>query len=229
MRATWRRRRERFALFALLALGQGCKGPPPLAPAPPGPPPPPLRAAKVSAQAVEVEIAEPLDRASAEEVGRYVLHPDGSPGAPLSVTRATLVDTIFGRAVQLVLAGPLPDGSVFVIEASDVRTLDGESTGRRVATFRSGLNYAEPMRDLFAQHCNSCHGDARLEGNYRTDSPAALTGGGTNTVPNLIAGNLNCLLVVKTRPGKSMFAAGALSWLDADLVRSWVVNYQARP
>ena len=37
------------------------------------------------------------------------------------------------------------------------------------------------------------------------------------------------ILVVKTKPSNSMFRLGNLTFLDSDIVRNWVVSYQARP
>lgn len=195
-------------------------------------PPPPLRAASAAAFAVDVEFAEPLDRATAQDPARYVVYPKGNSGAPATITQATLIDTLFGRVVQLLVSDPvsgfLPDSADYTVQTSGVLTVKGKSTGDRAIDFRTGLNYSTPMRDLFARHCDSCHGPARADGNYRTDSDVGLLGGGTNATPNLIPGDPLCLLVVKTKPLNSMFRLGELSYFDFELIRNWVVSYQAR-
>ena len=193
-------------------------------------PPPPLRAASASDFAVDVEFAEPLDRASAENPSHYRVSPLGDPGATVAIYSATLVDTTFGRVVQLLLSGgPLPDTSEFEVKTSGVLALDGHSSGERRVTFRTGLSYRFPLRELFASHCDRCHGAARSEGSYRTDGYAALKGGGTDPTPNLVAGDPNCLLLRRSRPLKSMFDLGGMSYLDFEVLLNWVASYGARP
>ena len=195
-------------------------------------PPPPLRAASVAPFAVEVEFAEALDKTSAEDAAHYSLYPAGNPGAPAAIASATVVDTVYGRAVQLVVPGWLgasPDSAGFEVATSGVMATDGVSTGSRRTRFRTGLNYTQPLADLFAVHCNSCHGSKQSSGSYRTDSFAALFGAGTSPTANLIPGDPRCLLAVKTKPRNSMFSQGGLSYLDSDIILNWIVNYSARP
>ncbi len=192
-------------------------------------PPPPLRAASANDFGVDIEFAEPLDRASAEDVTRYTVRPAMGPGAPQTIFSATVVDTFSGRVVQLLISdGPLADTSDYIVDSRDVRTLDGKSTGSRSATFRTGLSYRTPLSELFDSRCSSCHGASQAAGNYRTDSYDGLFGGGTDATPNLIAGNPNCLLVRKCRPGRSMWNAGGLSYLDFEMILNWVASYGAR-
>lgn len=195
-------------------------------------PPPPLRAASASASAIDLEFAEPLDRGSAQDPSRYLAYPTGNAGAPATILQATLIDTLYGRVVRLFVSDPingfLPDSADYTVQTSGLLTLSGKSTGARSADFRTGLNYGGDLQNLFAGHCSSCHGAARAEGSYRTDSYLALHGGGTNATPNLIAGDPNCLLVVKTKPDNSMFRRGNLTFLDSEMIHNWVVSYQAR-
>ena len=142
---------------------------------------------------------------------------------------AALVDTFYGRVVQILIAdGPLPDTTDFIVETQDVRTLDGRSTGRRSVTFRTGLSYRSPLRELFDSRCSSCHGASQAAGNYSTDSYDGLFGAGTDATPNLIAGNPSCLVIRKCRPGRSMWDAGQLSYLDFEMILNWVASYGAR-
>ena len=195
-------------------------------------PPPPLRAASVAPFAVDVEFDIPVDRTSAEDATRYQLYPAGDPAAAVTVTSATVVDTVFGRTVQLLVpawVGAAPDSVMFEITATGVRAANGRPAGNRTASFRTGLFWSSPLRQLFDGHCNFCHGGARAGGNYRTDSYAALFGPGTNPTPNLIASDPRCLLVTKCKPRSSMFVDGQLTYLDFDILVNWVVNYAARP
>jgi len=195
-------------------------------------PPPPLRAASASASAIDIEFAESLDRGSAQDPSRYLAYPTGNAGAPVAILQATVIDTLYGRVVRLIVSDPvagfLPDSADFTVQTSGLLTVTGRSTGLRSVDFRTGLNYDALLQDLFARHCNSCHGSTRVEGSYRTDSYLALQGGGTNSVPNLIAGDPNCLLVVKTKPRNSMFDRGNLTFLDSEMIHNWVASYQAR-
>jgi hypothetical protein len=195
-------------------------------------PEPPLRAASAALYAIDVEFAEPLDRASAEDVSRYSLYPAGAPGSPATITGATLIDTVSLRVVQLLVPDWLGDSTtdrrLTVIQTHGVRDWFGRSTGERSVQFRTGLSYTEPMRALFDSRCNSCHDASNAGGTYRTDSYVALFGPGTSPIANVIAGNPNCLLVVKCRPGNSMYRDGELSYFDYETVLNWVTIYQAR-
>lgn len=195
-------------------------------------PPPPLRAASASAFAIDLEFAEPLDKPSAQDASHYIVYPSSGSGSPALVLQAELIDSLYGRVVRLLLQDPLqgflPDSAMYTIQTSGVISLAGKSTGTRTVEIRTGLNYNTPLRDLFAQHCNSCHGPATEDGLYRTDSYSALFGPGTSPTPNLISGDPNCLLVVKTKPSNSMFRLGGLTFLDSEIIRNWVVSYTAR-
>lgn len=196
-------------------------------------PPSPLRAASASNLAIDVEFAEPLDKTSAQDISHYLVSPTSGTGSPAIVQQAALIDTLYGRVVRLYLQDPvqgfLPDSTDYTIQTSGVITLAGASTGTRSVAVRTGLNYNTPMQNLFALHCNSCHGSAIADGSYRTDSYSALFAPGTSPTPNVIAGDPNCLLVVKTKPSNSMFRLGNLTFLDSEIIHNWVVSYQARP
>ena len=194
-------------------------------------PPPPLRAASASNFAIDVEFAESLDKLSAQDASHYQVYSSGG-GSPAIVLQAQLIDSLYGRVVRLYLQDPvlgsLADSAIYTVQTSDVISLAGKSTGRRSIEIRTGLNYTTPMRDLLAQRCNSCHGPARADGLYRTDSYSALFDPGTSPTPNVIAGDPRCLLVVKTEPSNSMFRLGGLTFLDSEIIRNWVVSYLAR-
>ena len=212
-----------LAGLALTGFVAGCDAPRVLAP------PVPLRAASANDFGVDIEFAEPLDRASAENVTHYTVRPAAAGSAPQTIVSAALVDTFYGRVVQLLISdGPLADTSDYVVETRDVLTIAGGSTGSHSVPFRTGLSYRAPLRDLFETRCSSCHGAPQAAGGYRTDSHAALFGNGTDTTPDLIAGDPSCLLLRKCRPGRSMWDAGRLSYLDFELLLNWVVSYGAR-
>jgi len=208
----------------LAILLSGCEAPKVLAP------PPPLRAASAASYAVDVEFDVPLDRASAEDASRYSLIP-ASGGTPASISSATLVDTLYGRVVQLLIPDWLssnPDTTDFDLTVSNVQSITGRSTGIRAVRFRTGLSYRAPMRAWFDSNCDRCHGAAQQDGSYRTDSYAALLGGGTNATANVIPGDPMCLTVVKCKPHNSMFNAANLTYFDYELIKNWVESFNAR-
>lgn len=212
-------------LAALAVIVAGCDTPRVLAP------PPPLRAASAASYAVDVEFDVPLDKATAEDPSRYTLIPAGG-GASAVITTATLIDTLNGRVVQLLIPDWLatnPDTTDFDLSTSGVVSVWGVSTGNRSVRFRTGLSYAEPMRAWFGAYCNACHGATRQSGSYRTDSYAGLFAGGTNSTPNVIAGDPKCLTVVKCKPHNSMFNAANLTYFDYELIKNWVESFSARP
>ena len=212
-----------LATLVLAGFVAGCDAPRLLAP------PVPLRAASANDFGVDLEFAEPLDRASAEDLTHYTVRPAAAGSAPHTIFSAAIVDTFYGRVVQLLISdGPLADTSEYVVEALNVRTLAGGSTGSHTVTFRTGLSYRAALRELFDSRCSSCHGAAQAAGGYRTDSYAALFGNGTDTTPDVIAGNPACLLLRKCRPGRSMWDAGRLSYFDFEILLNWVVSYGAR-
>jgi len=179
---------------------------------------------------VDVEFDVPLDRASAEDASRYALTPAGG-GAPASISSATLVDTLYGRVVQLVIPDWLssnPDTTDFDLTTSGVQSVTGGSTGTRSVRFRTGLSYRAPMQAWFDSRCSRCHGATRQDGSYRTDSYAGLLGGGTNSTPNVIAGDPSCLAVVKCKPHNSMFNLATLTYFDYELIKNWVGSFNAR-
>ncbi len=193
-------------------------------------PPPPLRAASANSFAVDVEFAEPLDRVSAEDASHYRVYPAGNPAGPVAIYSATVIDTTFGRVVQLLLSGgPLADSSQYEVQAEGVITFDGRAIAMRTVDFVSGLSYRAPLRELFAAHCDRCHGATRADGSYRTDGFVALKGNGTDGAPNLIAGDPTCLIIRRSRPLRTMFDLGGMSYLDFEILLNWVVSYGARP
>ena len=210
-------------LVALLATG-GCNTAAKLGPEPSDPP----RAASSNDFAVEVEFPVPLDRASASDPGRFTVLDDAS--SPVAIYSAQLADTIFGRVVLLLLSGgPLADSARYTVLTSGMKDVFGAPLPDGRAEFRAGLRYGTDIAPLFAAHCDGCHGSARADGSYRTDSLEGLFGAGTDGTPDLIVGDANCSLVRRTRPQKSMYDRGSLDPLEADIIQNWVVSYQARP
>ncbi len=215
-----------LAAAAALSAG-GCHAARRLAPSAP------LRAASAAPYAVDVEFAEPLDRASAEDPSHYLLHPPGSPGTPATIASATLIDTVSLRVVQLLvpdwLGDPTKDDIPMEVRTRGVLDYFGVSTGDRSATFRTGLGYAQPMQALFDARCSGCHGATNPAGAYRTDSYAALFGAGTSVAPNVVAGSPSCLVIVKCRPRNSMYVRAGLSFLDYEMILNWITGYLSRP
>src|SRR5438093_2546639 len=130
------------ALMLALSGGPGCHAARVLAPAPA------LQAASAAMYAIDLQFAEPLERASAQDISHYVLYPAAKPGSPAAVSTATLVDTLYGRVVQLLIPAWFGDSTVdatmMTVEARGVLDVSGRSTGDRTTTFRTGPSYAQP-------------------------------------------------------------------------------------
>lgn len=196
-------------------------------------PPPSLRAASAAPYAVDVQFAEPLDRASAEDPSRYSVLLVGGSGSSASVSSATLIDTVNWRVVQLVIpewfGDSTADRRTAIVTTNGILDYFGRSTGERSVTFVTGLSYAQPMKALFDARCSPCHGASNPGGGYRTDSYEQLFGAGTSPAPNLIPGDPSCQLVVKCRPRNSMYKRANLDFFDYEAIVNWVSVYQARP
>jgi hypothetical protein len=196
-------------------------------------PNPPLRAASAALYAIDIEFAEPLTRASAEDPSHYVVYPAATPTARAMIASATLVDTLYGRVVQLLVPDWFGDDTKdhldVVVESHGVQSLSGGTTGDRSVAFRTGLEYEPTMRNLLDGRCTGCHDAAHPNGNYRTDRYADLLGDGIAPPANLIPGDPNCLLVRRCKPRNSMFILAGLNYLDFEMIRNWVVTYTARP
>jgi len=180
--------------------------------------------------AVVVAFDRPVSRASATQSSRYALtRPAGDRLLP---SRAALVDSLFGQAVQLVFPlGTLEDSTVYRLTVAGVQDAWGRplSAGDSVTVeFKTGLWYSWPIRDVLARKCDPCHNAGRAGGNYRTDSYAALFGNGSDDNPNLVPGDARCVLVLRTSPGHSMFNVAHLSSSESQFFINWIVTYQAR-
>ncbi len=195
-------------------------------------PNPPLRAASAALYAIDIEFAEPVGRASAEDPAHYAVYSAAAPTTRAMIASATVVDTLYGRVVQLVIPEWFGDDTKdhldVVVESHDVQSLSGLSTGNRSVAFRTGLDYQPNLRDLLDTHCTRCHDAANAGGNYRTDTYAGLLDNGSSAPANLIPGDPNCLLIRRCKPRNSMFIQGGLSYLDFEMIRNWIVSYAAR-
>ena len=215
------------ALLLALAGAGGCNTPGTVAPAAP------LRAVSAALYAIDVEFPVPLDRATAEDIARYAVYPTGSPTARATIASATLIDTVSLRVVQLTLPDWVTDSTFdragIDVETHGVKDWWGVSTGDRLVSFRTGLAYSDSLGPFFDARCNSCHGAANPSGGYRTDSYAALLGPGTSPTPNLIPGDPRCLLVIKCKPGNSMYLRSGMGFFEYERLVNWIVIYQARP
>jgi len=180
--------------------------------------------------AVVIAFDRPVSRETATQSSRYALtRPAGDRLLP---SRATLVDSLFGQAVQLVFPlGTLEDSTAYRLTVTGVRDAWGRPLAAgdsATAQFETGLWYSWPIRDVLARRCNPCHNAGHAGGSYRTDSYAALFENGSDDRSNLVPGDARCLLVLRTSPGHSMFNIAHLSCAESQLFINWVVTYQAR-
>ncbi|MFH1699545.1 MAG: hypothetical protein ABIE07_03065 [Candidatus Zixiibacteriota bacterium] len=88
----------------------------------------------------------------------------------------------------------------------------------------SGLNsYNNGMKEIFDLKCAACHG-AVVNGNYNLDSFEGILGGGTDSTPNVIAGDSLSMLIQKILPGGNMRQnLDPESILLADSIINWIV------
>ena len=91
-----------------------------------------------------------------------------------------------------------------------------------VETF--GISYENNARQIFAANCDGCHSGTQPPAGYRTDDYNELFGGGSDSEPNVIAGDPNCRLL--TRLGEN--PDHELSQADADELYEWIVNHNAQ-
>ncbi|MEP7027137.1 MAG: hypothetical protein ABI960_00950 [Candidatus Eisenbacteria bacterium] len=195
-------------------------------------PAPAVRVSSAALYALNVEFAQSLDRASAQDVAHFTIRSAGG-GAVAAISSAALIDTLYGRVVQLVIPAWFGDSAAdradFVVQTRGLVDAYGRAIPDADTFVRTGLAYGEGMSALFDTHCTSCHGASAPAGSYRTDSLAGLRGSGLDATPNLIIGDPNSLVVRKCKPGNSMFTAGNLTDLDFESIRDWIVDYRARP
>lgn len=126
--------------------------------------------------------------------------------------------TTFCAALAVVAAGcgdgptPTSPSSLLVIGGSDPANPGGAST----------VGYVQDIKPLLDGDCVRCHGPSRREHNVDVSTYA-------NVLRNLQPGNGNSVLIRETRSGGSMYR----EWTGdraakAELVRRWVVEFQAR-
>ena len=95
-----------------MLLSPGCHLAPALAPVPM------LRVASASDYVIHVEFDHSLDRAVAEDVTHYAVALAASPATEVEILSATVIDTLTGRTVELVLPAGLPDSTACVTRNS---------------------------------------------------------------------------------------------------------------
>jgi hypothetical protein len=91
----------------------------------------------------------------------------------------------------------------------------------------SGLNnYHDNMKPIFDLHCVSCHSGASPSGSYDMTTFDGIRGGGSDAVPDAIAGDAGCFLGLKMIPAtannmRGYFGADSVAL--ADSVIRWIV------
>ncbi len=215
-----------LAWIAVLGCLAGCREPAALSPDVS------IRAASADTTHLEIGFPEAVDPVAMSDPANYEvempLH-GGRPPLRFAVHRAAVVDTLRGRCVRLE-TDSIPDGVTILVRMRAIRLLTGPTLGNDVAVrMITGLNWGKDIAPLFASACNSCHAGSSPAGEYATDSYFAVWGNGVAPPANLAPGDPNCLVAVKCAPGASMFGKAGLEFIDASMIRNWIVTYQARP
>jgi hypothetical protein len=84
------------------------------------------------------------------------------------------------------------------------------------------LSYDQDIKAILVADCGGCHGSSQASAGYRVDTYA-------NVMKAVAAGNANSTLVVVTQPGGLMYGRwNGSAAQKADLVKQWVVTYNAQ-
>ena len=145
-------------------------------------------------------------RASVVRVGCRVASAGGPPGLPIV-------------ALSLVVALA---GCVAVQPATDTANPASPSLSTSTPTTSTApLAYTPDIAPIFASDCVPCHAGSRPQGSYSMANYAAV-------MRDVSPGNAKSVLVTKTQSGGSMYRYFSVDRAGrADMVRRWVVNYQA--
>jgi mono/diheme cytochrome c family protein len=85
------------------------------------------------------------------------------------------------------------------------------------------VTYEADIKPIFDSRCVSCHSGANPAAQYDMTTLEEIMGNGLDGTPNAIAGDPDCLLLVKSRPGASMNSFYS-SPDEVALVERWVVE-----
>jgi len=145
-------------------------------------------------------------RASVVRVGCRVASAGGPPGLPIV-------------ALSLVVALA---GCVAVQPATDTANPASPSLSTSTPTTSTApLAYTPDIVPIFVSDCVPCHTGSRPQGSYSMANYAAV-------MRDVSPGNAKSVLVTKTQSGGSMYRYFSVDRAGrADMVRRWVVNYQA--
>jgi len=145
-------------------------------------------------------------RASVVRVGCRVASAGGPPGLPIVV-------------LSLVVALA---GCVAVQPATDTANPASPSLSTSTPTTSTApLAYTPDIVPIFVSDCVPCHTGSRPQGSYSMANYAAV-------MRDVSPGNAKSVLVTKTQSGGSMYRYFSVDRAGrADMVRRWVVNYQA--
>jgi mono/diheme cytochrome c family protein len=85
------------------------------------------------------------------------------------------------------------------------------------------VTWTADIQPLFAARCVSCHGGSTPVANYDLSSLEGVKSGGLDGIPNAVAGDADCLLLLKAGAGGSMNTYFG-SADEVALVEQWVVE-----
>ncbi len=85
------------------------------------------------------------------------------------------------------------------------------------------VTYEADIRPIFDARCISCHSGTNPAAQYDMSTLDGVKGNGSDGTPNAIGGDPDCVLLVKSRQGGSMYSFYS-SPAEVALVERWVVE-----
>lgn len=83
-------------------------------------------------------------------------------------------------------------------------------------------SYSSDISTIFNVHCVACHSGSSPNGNYDLSTRAGALGPGSNSLPNVVAGDAMLSLLFTRLDDGTMPPAGRLDTVDIYNVRNWI-------
>jgi len=83
-------------------------------------------------------------------------------------------------------------------------------------------SYSSDVQPVFNANCVSCHSGAAPTGSYDLSGRTGALGNGSDTLPNVIAGNADSSLLYRRLSEGTMPPSGPLDLMDITTVRNWI-------
>jgi mono/diheme cytochrome c family protein len=83
-------------------------------------------------------------------------------------------------------------------------------------------SYSADIQPIFNAHCVACHSGSGSSGNYDLSTRAGALGTGSDSLPNVIAGDAMLSLLFTRLDAGTMPPSGRLDTVDIFNVRNWI-------